>query len=520
MTDAGAILDAYLDAVENPGAGEALHALLAAEAPWPYRREVRAAGTIARDEFAENHQAIGEAHAESAPGAARPPVLADRRVLAVEEEDRTAVVWLAAREAETGRELLVAAGLRREGEAWRVGWATLAEARAPWRYSLGLAQTVADFPFTGAIAPRSWLDCAFRRLYDHERPNLLVLPEARFACHASSTCCKVDYAIEIDPAFQRVIDAIPWERTRPELAGTQLPLLPNGKLEVKQNGADCRFLDADRRCSVHAALGRAVFPPCARFPFAFVETPDGVAVSASSLCGSVRDRLGPPLLDRSADLYQRMAIAREAVVRQTAFLLTPGREVPWEEYREAEAALLGYLGRNALPLHRRLWLGSALLANWAKGFRTVPPELEGVPIAVAPEAQREAVRVLLFDFLRFFGLPTVPEVARVLGPGQDLRLAAMLRNMLFSKLSAMAFDLTTAHNMGVLLYLLVLHLEAANEGSIGERQWEALGRIFFHGGIHAALQGAEAADYRAMFGDAEFGLWLLSYPLEAPCADS
>ncbi|MFP5503568.1 MAG: YkgJ family cysteine cluster protein, partial [Candidatus Sericytochromatia bacterium] len=315
-------------------------------------------------------------------------------------------------------------------------------------------------------------------------------------------------------------DAIPWASVRPDLVGTQLPLLPNGKLQVKQDGADCRFLDANRRCSIHAALGRAIFPPCARFPFAFVETPDGVAVSASTLCGSVRDRLGPPLLDRPDDLYQRMAIAREAVVRQSHFRLWGDHEVPWEEYRAAEAALLAHLGRNDLPVHRRLWLGSALLANWPKGFRAVPPELEGLAIPVAPADQREAVRILLFDFLRFFGLPTAAEVGRDLRPGQDARLAAMLRNNLFSKLLAMAFDLTTAHNLGILFYLLVLHLEEAASGPISEAQWETLGRLFFHGGIHAAFKSEEAAGYRTMFGDANFGLWLLSYPLEAPCADS
>ncbi|MFP5502871.1 MAG: YkgJ family cysteine cluster protein, partial [Candidatus Sericytochromatia bacterium] len=257
MTDAPAILEAYLDAVEDPAAGEALYALLAPEAPWPFRREVVLAGAIPQAEFAGNHQAIGEAHAEQAPGQRRKPSLIDRRWLGSEGDETRQVAWLQAREAESGLALTVAAGLVRGPDGWQVGWATLADGRQAWSYAMGLAQTMADLPFTGAIAPRSWLDCAYKRMHGYDRPTLQVLPEARFACHSSAACCRVDYMIEVDPGFQAVIDAIPWERTRPDLAGTQLPRLPNGKLQVKQDGADCRFLDANRRCSIHAALGRA-----------------------------------------------------------------------------------------------------------------------------------------------------------------------------------------------------------------------------------------------------------------------
>jgi hypothetical protein len=380
---------------------------------------------------------------------------------------------------------------------------------------MGLAQTLSDFPFRTKVAPRGWLDLAHARWVGAERPTFQVLPESRFTCAGSASCCRVDYVVEVDPVFQRVIDAIPWDTVRPELAGTRLPVLPNGQLEVKQHGADCRFLDENRRCTVHAALGRAVFPPCARFPFSFAETPDGVAVSASFVCGTVRANLGAPLTTRSNDLYQRLAIAPRSVVRPATWRIFSGEPVAWEEYREAEGALITLLGRTELPLWRRLWLGSVLLTRWRGGARTLTVEAETTPVGFAPQQEREAVQALLADFLLCLRIRHVPEIHRDAPLAAGETVAIMIRNLLFAKILPTAFDLVTAYNLGIVMTLMAWHLEQAWQGKLADADWEGLSQMFMHGGVLGVLQGEDEGgrNRRAMFASPEFGLWLATYPL-------
>src|SRR5207249_3540061 len=99
----------------------------------------------------------------------------------------------------------------------------------------------------------------------------------------------------------------PWETIRPELAGTKLAERPDGLLQLKTKGERCRFLDENRHCLIHKTIGRQVFSSCAVFPYSFAETPEGVAVSASFVCGSARHNLGAPLDANPEDLHFRMA---------------------------------------------------------------------------------------------------------------------------------------------------------------------------------------------------------------------
>ena len=90
-----------------------------------------------------------------------------------------------------------------------IEWLLLADAGPARTYSEGRRQMLADFAFAegGQIAhPRSWLDVQHYRLWGHDRPELLFLPEARFSCQSISACCDKDFRIEVPPAAQPFID--------------------------------------------------------------------------------------------------------------------------------------------------------------------------------------------------------------------------------------------------------------------------------------------------------------------------
>lgn len=512
-TELTAVVETYLHRLADPEAGLALHELLAAAAVVPFRLEALPVGEIPAEAYAETHRAIAHAYME----AGRTPP-AWRELVPVSESDAgpgRRMGWWTVRESGSDTTWALGVGVVERPGGWAIAWATLAESPQPWSFELGLAQTLSDFPFRTPIAARGWLDLAHARLVGHDRPTFQVLPEARFSCAGSAACCRVDYVVEVDPVFQRVIDAVPWETVRPGLTDTQLPVLPNGQLEVKQHGMDCRFLDENRRCVVHAALGRAVFPPCSRFPFSFAETPDGVAVSASFVCGTVRANLGAPLSTRSNDLYQRLAIAPQSVVRPASWRIFAGEPVAWEEYKTAETALVTLLGRAELPLWRRLWLGSVLLTSWRAGARELTPEAEATPVGFAPPQEREAIQALLADFLLCLRIRHVPDIHRDDPLACSETLAVMIRHVLFAKILPTAFDLVTAYNLGLVMMLMAWHMEKAWQGQLGDADWEGLSQMFMHGGVLGVLQGDDegARSRRAMFASPEFGLWLMTYPL-------
>ncbi len=256
----------------------------------------------------------------------------------------------------------VAVGGQLAAAQWRIGWCIVTSSFHDWSYRQGLLQTLAEYPWMLSdqpVMPRSSLDASYFRLYRQSDAQLSFLPGTRFSCHMSSVCCKFDYGIVLPVAAQVLIDAIPWEEIRPQLKGTQLAVRDDGRLQLKENHEACRFLDEKNQCLIHKTLGRQPFGPCAVFPFAFAKTPDGVAVTTSFICGSVRNGLGPLLAERQDHVRERLFLA--PIRRSESFRLGPGLEVPWESFRDIETALLDLLDQSDTPLYRRLYAGNRLL---------------------------------------------------------------------------------------------------------------------------------------------------------------
>lgn len=517
----------FLGLLDDPYAGKALHACYAAEARLAFKEDVVAAGEVGADAYAMGLAIAAMVHDELRPGVVRRPVLRDPVLVELAEEpDGRRVAWYRATEAEEGQAVRIAVGYLREPDgAWRIGWLTLAPAIAAWSYAEGLVQALADFPFmvaAGLTVPRSWLDLAWHRLHGHPRPALSFLPEARFACHGSGACCVKGFATDIPAGAQALVDAIPWERHAPHLAGTRFERVDEVRVRLKQPDEDCRFLAADGRCRIHAIVGRSVFPACTSYPMSFQPTPEGVAVATSPACPSARANLGPPLADRTADLYMRLAMLGATPV--PPFRLEQDGEPDWEGYKAAEAALLALLDRADLPLARRLWLGSRWLDHAAEGVVPTPAVLEAEPAPTThdPDGRRAD---LLAGFAAHVGLAAPddaasddvppddarPGPARPLPAAAEATLAGVLRNHLHAKTIAGKHGLRFAHHMGVLAYVLACWAAARHpSGTPPERVFWQLGAALAHGKLRQAIEAQP--ELLAAVADPAFGAWLLGDP--------
>jgi hypothetical protein len=505
----------FLAAHSDPEGGNRLHALYAEEAPVALEGRLLRKGEADGANFAKAHRNAG------IQGIGRLPVFERVKLLAanVERNGSRAVGWFGAMESGDDRYATVAFGARLEGGHWRVGWCIVAPALQDWSYHQGFLQTLAEYPWMLSdrpVMPRSSLDASYHRLYRQSDVQLSFLPETHFSCHMSGVCCKFDYGVALPMAAQALIDAIPWEEVRPELKGTRLDVRSDGQLQLKENHEACRFLDENNQCLIHKTLGRQPFGPCAVFPFAFAQTPEGVAVSTSFICGSVRNRLGPPLAERQDNLRERLFLA--PVRSPDGFRLAPALEVPWESFRDIETSLLDLLDQSQQPLHRRLYAGNRLLdALRRKEAVNLSAWLEEPPGQLTDE-YRATLRTYLAKILAWDRL-----ALKRLSPGMSLDLrhdrlrdepvvVAILKNLLFSKVYSYPFDLATAHNMSILLYLLTLIMQSAFDGPLPDELWQELAGFGGHGLLTALLPDSAPQGLVEFLGSSEFGQWALWYP--------
>jgi hypothetical protein len=180
----------------------------------------------------------------------------------VEADSAESIAWFEVTETHAHERLVAALGLRTRKGARRSGWCTLAPDIKPWPYPDGLLQSLADYPWMRTTEPalaRALIDASYFRHHWRAPVNFSTLPDARFSCQMSTTCCKYDFEITPPPGAQLAIDAMPWPTLRPELSGTQLRVRPNEKLQLKELNETCRFLGAQRQCLIHQTLGRQPF---------------------------------------------------------------------------------------------------------------------------------------------------------------------------------------------------------------------------------------------------------------------
>ncbi len=518
MRDAGApaqellaLLSTFLEALCDPEGGLDLYRMHAADAPVRDSAGIAPAERIVAEEFARRHRDISLEGGERLPRFSDPVFLhATADPIASE-----AVAWFEVSEARQRHSLVVALGTRTVAGAQRVVWCTPAAKREPWSFRDGLLQSLADYPWmrtADPAAPRALLDAGYFRRHP-STVRFDALPDARFGCQMSTACCKHDFEITLPAEAQLLIDALPWQTLEPRLTGTRLPPRPDGKLQLKRLDETCRFLDSRGHCLIHRTLGRQPFGPCCVFPFSFARTPEGIAVGLSPVCGSARLGLGISPRDRAQDLRERLV---HAAPRSTdVYRLAPGLEIPWPRFREIERGLCECLAAGELPMRRRLYVGARLLG----ALRSNEPIELNTWTAGAPEPITAELRAAMHGMLaRIIGwdratlrrLPRrIPPELSTLEVREAPILTQILRNTLYCKVYSFPFDLTTAYNHLIVLYLLALIMQSAS-APLTEEMWRELGSLGVHGLLRSMLHEGMPEGFRALLGTADFGLWMLA----------
>jgi hypothetical protein len=505
-------MDRFLRALCDADGGQALRGLHSREAPIRDGDGTSPAAKIEARVFANTHRELNTQGGDYLPMFVSPRVLDTG-----EARDGVGVAWFEITETRSDRRVTAALGFNVSNDSLLVGWCTLATRVQPWAYRDGLLQSLADYPWMRTREParaRALIDASYFRRYWRAPVTFSTLPDARFSCQMSTACCRHDFEIVLPQEAQLVIDAMPWEELKPELSGTRLAVRDDGKLQLKTLNETCRFLGERRQCLIHQTLGRQPFAPCAIFPFAFAQTPESIAVSLSPICGTTRLGLGVAPLEREADLRERLA---QAEPRRTAsYRLTPEQEIPWDAFRDIEKGLLECLAAPDMPLRRRLYVGSRLLGALSRGEPVeVNRWLNEPPVEITPEL-REAIRGMLSKILRWDraalrDLPATlpPELAK-LEVREAPIVVRILQNVVFSKAYSYPYDLTSAHNFLIVLYLLTLVMQSASPGALPDALWQELGSLGVHGLLKSILHEGVPEGFRKLLGTSEFGLWALA----------
>jgi hypothetical protein len=445
----------FLAASANVRGGARMLELLAPTARVPWNGQMLKACDLSAGHYA----------ADRATGRPDRPAFTLGEVSHWQTADGSGLLGAMAQEVMSNRAVQLSAGMRLTLAGWRLAWVTIAP--LVWQEDEAIAHACAlsecaAGPDWGA---ETWLERAFRRGPGRAASNMMVLANARFACHGTGRCCRNRMSIDLPASAQATIDVIPWERIAPELKGTQLESRPDGRLKLKGPDEVCRFLDEHTRCRIHAALGRAAFGPCAAYPFSFAETPEGVVATASSGCGSVRANLGPLVGSRVGDLQERLYLAPHVVATDT-YRLTADNETSWEAFKEAEGALLEVL-RGPGPLVDRLRAGAGLLAG---------PHEALAPLDVAGSLELRGLMAALTEGLA--GVPVRAEPLRHVELRDPELMTGIIITLLYAKKASFTHDLLTALNLGTLLYFMTLAMQQNHRGGdLPPAFWELVGGV-------------------------------------------
>jgi hypothetical protein len=508
------LFDDFLHALCDPEAGIELYRMHAFSAAVRHGDGVSPAGHIDPAAFATAHREISLRGRDSLPRYDRATLVS----VYADPGGGETVAWFEVAEAREQRNLAVAVGFLTTHGEQHIGWCTLAAHVEPWSFRDGLLQSLADYPWmrNGTPSPaRALLDASYFRRYWRAPVTFHTLPDARFSCMMSAVCCKHDYEITLPAEAQLLIDAMPWQTLQPQLSGTRLAVRPDGKLQLKTVNEHCRFLGPHHQCLIHQTLGRQPFGPCAVFPFSFAHTPEGISVAMSPICGAARRGMGVAPLDREDDLRERFV--QSEARRPDAFRLSPDVEISWERFRDIEKALCECLAAEGIPLRRRLHMGSRLLRALRDGEPLdMNSWLTESPVEITGEL-REALRGMLarvvgWDRAALQALPALlPPNLSNLEVSDSAIVVRILQNTLFSKVYSYPFDLTTAHNFLIVMYLLTLVMQAdAPAGLLSDVMWQELGSLGVHGLLKSLLHEGVPDGFRATLGTPECGQWMLA----------
>ncbi len=286
------------------------------------------------------------------------------------------------RELKTKTSLSAAFRLVPDGETWQVRSACLQNKPLP-PADVVIARSLAEFAYWRPTSnhdewPMHGLGLAYIRRHVASHEPLLSLPEARFTCQGSGFCCAQigNWDVGVHSNTRKAVNAMPWSGLGmpgptfiPPPGTKQTDVGPSLIAGCGEGGCASHV---DGRCTLHQSVGWQPIEPCLVFPYQFMATPDGIAVTCSFICHSVGDNKGSLLQEQQADVRLRLQAVRSLVteVQPWVPLLKNGPVLTWEAYRRIETLLLGILADTTLgPMPDRLLRGHEIMIGLLTVFR-------------------------------------------------------------------------------------------------------------------------------------------------------
>jgi Fe-S-cluster containining protein len=245
---------------------------------------------------------------------------------------------------------------------------------------------------------------------------LLIREDARFGCTMCGSCCG---GHNVGPVLDDTLAALADKlgALKPKMRvdkGYFFPIAtgpgqPDAAMCQSEDGW-CVFLTDARRCLIHQEHGGDAKPrACQLFPYQFIATPAGVAVSLASECrGFVEAKDGPRLVDQEAEL-RRLLAKLPALARARAAVAVDGTAlVDWATYEDIEARLHAAVDAHASDDVAAVLAMRAVLAGPGEAAAAEPAEL-----AAALAALVEAMRQTVAELREAHGAPTETAVAHV-----------------------------------------------------------------------------------------------------------
>lgn len=182
---------------------------------------------------------------------------------------------------------------------------------------------------------------------------LLIRDDAAFTCSMCGSCCG---GHNVGPVSNDVLDGLRGlaaeltakTRSQKGLFFT-LPVKSGAKVDEQvvchSRGGSCIFLSDERRCLIHQDLGPTAKPAvCRLFPYYFVATPRGIAVSLQMECrGFPEARHGKPLKAQEAEIRELLALVPRLSRVRPVIALDETRTLAYEAYEAIEEALHGVI---------------------------------------------------------------------------------------------------------------------------------------------------------------------------------
>jgi hypothetical protein len=271
---------------------------------------------------------------------------------------------------------------RLEGERLQVRAAVLGNKPLP-KPAAVIARSAAEIAhwrpaLDGGVWPLHGLALSAIRGQSQAPEPLLSLPEARFACQNLGFCCEIGTSeVTVPTNTVRALTGVPWAEM-----GLQGPTFRPAKMAATAlDGAQWAFGSCDDgtctarvngRCGVHQAAGWQPITPCLTFPYLFIGTPDGIAVTTSFVCHSAGGNVGRPLAEQEDDIRRRLTVVRAQIgtIPDQVPLVRGGPDLDWDAYRRLEGVLLDTLDdRKIGPLPDRLLAAQQLMVAVMTVFR-------------------------------------------------------------------------------------------------------------------------------------------------------